>query len=772
MPTYNRRAFVPHAIRYFLRQDYEPKELIIVDDGSDPVEDLIPDAENIHYLRLGRKITLGAKLNLACEQARGDIIANWDDDDWYAERRLRYQVEALLQPGTDVCGLNNLLYLDLRSKQGFRYAYPPNQKIWLLGSSLCFKKELWKGNRFAEINVGMDGLFVWAALPDRVKALEDATFSVHMIHDSNISPKKTEGSWWQAYPLESLKEIMGDDWKYYSNGSGNNGAVQQTVFSRKTGADLQVLANGQTPPVFVPQPDKNTEQRRNNGREQAKMPPSLLDAPVKPLQNVYACLVHERQDCIIDLIRNLHYHDPSSIILLYNGSQNPGLLPAQFPFGQFSAVVYPTARPQKHGYLHHFALDCMAFALENFAFDTFTIVDSDQLCIRSGYSRYLSEFFASSPRAGMLSSSPERVTRDDKINHVALQAYKEYALWKPLLDYFPGGEQKFVHWTFWPSSVFTRDAVTSLLELLRENKLARDIIERTKIWATEEVVFPTLVRLLGYEIAQNPCSYDFVKYRIAFRLQDIKRAMQKKEAYWVHPIKRKYGDPLRRYIRGRFNDYADGDQAPGRHNGVSFDSFPVLPLIKKIQKIEGWLNDQEANLLVTSTLNMFRHLPPPYNIVEIGSYHGKSTILFGSLAKELCPRAKVFAIDPHDGKLGAAGQGLQTFPPSYEKFKANIENAGLAEFVEIIRDHSYNVKWEKPVSFLFIDGLHDYANVARDFGHFSKWVRLGGYVAFHDYADYFPGVVTFVDELLQTGAYRKIYKAYSLVVLQKSDIQW
>jgi glycosyltransferase involved in cell wall biosynthesis len=34
MPTFNRRAFVPQAIRYFLRQDFEHKELIIVDDGD------------------------------------------------------------------------------------------------------------------------------------------------------------------------------------------------------------------------------------------------------------------------------------------------------------------------------------------------------------------------------------------------------------------------------------------------------------------------------------------------------------------------------------------------------------------------------------------------------------------------------------------------------------------------------------------------------------------------------------------------------------------
>lgn len=33
MPAYNRRKFVPRALEYFLRQNYEPGELIIIDDG-------------------------------------------------------------------------------------------------------------------------------------------------------------------------------------------------------------------------------------------------------------------------------------------------------------------------------------------------------------------------------------------------------------------------------------------------------------------------------------------------------------------------------------------------------------------------------------------------------------------------------------------------------------------------------------------------------------------------------------------------------------------
>ena len=93
MPTYNRRRFVPQAIKYFLRQDYPSKELIILDDGTDSVDDLIPSDDRILYFRFPEKRTLGTKLNLGCESAKGEIVAHWDDDDWYDPGRLRYKVE-------------------------------------------------------------------------------------------------------------------------------------------------------------------------------------------------------------------------------------------------------------------------------------------------------------------------------------------------------------------------------------------------------------------------------------------------------------------------------------------------------------------------------------------------------------------------------------------------------------------------------------------------------------------------------------------------------
>lgn len=73
VPTANRRRFVPEAIRLFLAQDYPEKELVVVDDGEDSVADLIPKCRQIRYLRLERRLSVGARRNLACSVAHGGI---------------------------------------------------------------------------------------------------------------------------------------------------------------------------------------------------------------------------------------------------------------------------------------------------------------------------------------------------------------------------------------------------------------------------------------------------------------------------------------------------------------------------------------------------------------------------------------------------------------------------------------------------------------------------------------------------------------------------
>ncbi len=195
----------------------------------------------------------------------------------------------------------------------------------------------------------------------------------------------------------------------------------------------------------------------------------------------------------------------------------------------------------------------------------------------------------------------------------------------------------------------------------------------------------------------------------------------------------------------------------------------TLPILRLMNSIEGCLGEDEADLLIATTWKTLTELPLLHAVVEIGSYCGRSTVVLASVVKAIYGQTKVYAIDPHTGKVGAQDRGLYDTMPTIEKFRQNIANAGLADIVELIPKYSFEVLWDQPIGLLLIDGFHDYKNVSRDFFHFERWIVLGAYIAFHDYADYYPGVKLFVDEILRSGHFQKIHCVQSMMVVQKSS---
>jgi glycosyltransferase involved in cell wall biosynthesis len=208
MPTADRRGFAPQAIAHFLQQDYANRELIVLDDGADPVEDLMPDDPRVRYVRAECKTPVGVKRNRLCELARGDVIVHWDDDDWMAPWRVKYQVERLMETGADVCGLNRPLFYDPATRRAWQYIYPSNAAPWVYGATLCYTKAFWRRNPFPPIGVGEDSRFVWANVSKKVLALDDPTFFVGIIHPGNTSRKQTQGHRWRAYPASALQSLM------------------------------------------------------------------------------------------------------------------------------------------------------------------------------------------------------------------------------------------------------------------------------------------------------------------------------------------------------------------------------------------------------------------------------------------------------------------------------------------------------------------------------------------------------------------------------------
>lgn len=148
-PTYNRRPFIPALILCIEQQTYplSNMEWIIIDDGSDPIEDLVKHLTYVTYVRYDKKITLASKRNIMNTLAKGEFIVYMDDDDYYPPTRVFHGVVSLLQ---------NPQYLIAGSSEMLIYYSHINQ-IWKLGSfghnhstaaTFVFRKQLLNITKF------------------------------------------------------------------------------------------------------------------------------------------------------------------------------------------------------------------------------------------------------------------------------------------------------------------------------------------------------------------------------------------------------------------------------------------------------------------------------------------------------------------------------------------------------------------------------------------------------------------------------------------------
>lgn len=191
MPTRDRRPFVSLALRCFEAQDYKPKELIIIDDGDDPIEDLVRDLPEVQYRRLNGRHSIGAKRNLACREARGTAVVHWDDDDWYGTHRITAQVEPILTGLAQITGLDARWILNLDSREFWTLSAALHQRMFvgdIHGGTLAYAREMWeRGARFPDANLAEDAWFLRQALQrgaHLTRVANDHLF-VYMRHGGN-----------------------------------------------------------------------------------------------------------------------------------------------------------------------------------------------------------------------------------------------------------------------------------------------------------------------------------------------------------------------------------------------------------------------------------------------------------------------------------------------------------------------------------------------------------------------------------------------------------
>ena len=147
-PTFNRRPFIRAMIKCFEHQTYpkDKMEWIIIDDGTDKIEDLVTHIPQIKYFKYDKKMALGKKRNLLHEKSIGDILVYMDDDDYYPPERVSHAVNMLLTHPSALCAGSSEIYIYFKHiNQMVQFGpYGPNHAT---AGTFAFKRELLKQHK-------------------------------------------------------------------------------------------------------------------------------------------------------------------------------------------------------------------------------------------------------------------------------------------------------------------------------------------------------------------------------------------------------------------------------------------------------------------------------------------------------------------------------------------------------------------------------------------------------------------------------------------------
>jgi predicted O-methyltransferase YrrM len=140
-----------------------------------------------------------------------------------------------------------------------------------------------------------------------------------------------------------------------------------------------------------------------------------------------------------------------------------------------------------------------------------------------------------------------------------------------------------------------------------------------------------------------------------------------------------------------------------------------------VSPIEGWLSREQASVLYEAAA-LAR---PDSWIVEIGSWHGRSTIL---LAKAKPPGVGLLTVDPYQERPYGGGEA------ALDAFCRNARRAGYNEERSISGTEagSYGEPTVPGVGLLYVDGAHDVSSVLLDIDSWEPLIIEGGVVCFHD----------------------------------------
>lgn len=213
--TADRKPLLRRSLRSFRRQTHRNRELVVVDNGREPVEDLLADlpGDRVRYVRMdpSEDHILGDLRNISLEHATGDYLMCWDDDDWFHPDRISIQLAALDEGYDACCLMGNLFHIDDAELMDHPYrGYLPNGSP----SSIIHRRD--PDIRYPSLPREEDTVYLekWRKRRYRKLPLSYSYLFVRCFHGTNVSGKKHFLRRLRNSPLNWLRYI----WYRYAKG--------------------------------------------------------------------------------------------------------------------------------------------------------------------------------------------------------------------------------------------------------------------------------------------------------------------------------------------------------------------------------------------------------------------------------------------------------------------------------------------------------------------------------------------------------------------------
>jgi hypothetical protein len=192
--TCDRRIFMPVLKYSYMIQSYpeEKIELVIVDDGDDPIEDTLIGVPNVTYVRVDERKTIGEKRDIGVSKAMYDIITFMDDDDVYPNNSILERTAMMLKAPAKECGFCSVIpCYDIANYCSFMNIPPIHLPMSerVSEATLIFTRKFWEERKFGEVQIAEGDAFI-RGREHMCRELSPQEVIVSLVHPKNTSARK------------------------------------------------------------------------------------------------------------------------------------------------------------------------------------------------------------------------------------------------------------------------------------------------------------------------------------------------------------------------------------------------------------------------------------------------------------------------------------------------------------------------------------------------------------------------------------------------------